>query len=200
MFVWFCCLISDISLCVFAAQHKAIARKNPQQKSVPGVLGLEGEKVKAIQTRIDDFTKNMSNLLLIERDAELEFTQEELNAVPTPDENSDSPKPIEFLVSHSQAEQELCDTIFNLNAVSTSTGYITFLLMEDPDSIIGRSGFTYVFLYSVFKQDLAVCIWYCSNWKETIDCPLLPCLLETWSVYGHVIVEAQVQLPVCKDS
>lgn len=126
MFVWFCCLISDISLCVFAAQHKAIARKNPQQKSVPGVLGLEGEKVKAIQTRIDDFTKNMSNLLLIERDAELEFTQEELNAVPTPDENSDSPKPIEFLVSHSQAEQELCDTIFNLNAVSTSTGYITF--------------------------------------------------------------------------
>lgn len=95
--------------------------------------------MKAIQTRIDDFTKNMSNLLLIERDAELEFTQEELNAVPTPDENSDSPKPIEFLVSHSQAEQELCDTIFNLNAVSTSTGYyyITFLLMEDSDSVIG---------------------------------------------------------------
>lgn len=93
---------------------------------MPGVLGLDLEKVKAIQSRIDDFTKHMSDLLLIERDAELEFTQEELNAVPTPDENSDSAKPIEFLVSHAQAEQELCDTICNLNAVSTSTGNIIF--------------------------------------------------------------------------
>jgi hypothetical protein len=93
---------------------------------MPGVLGLDSEKVKAIQARIDDFTKRMSDLLLIERDSELEFTQEELNAVPTPDENSDSLKPIEFLVSHAQAEQELCDTICNLNAVSTSTGHFTF--------------------------------------------------------------------------
>ncbi|XP_071929204.1 DNA polymerase alpha-associated DNA helicase A-like isoform X2 [Coffea arabica] len=105
-----------------SAQHRAIARKNPQPKSVPGVLGLDLEKVKAIQNRIDDFTKHMSDLLLIERDSELEFTQEELNAVPMPDENSDAAKPIEFLVSHAQAEQELCDTICNLNAVSTSTG------------------------------------------------------------------------------
>lgn len=111
--------------CSFAAQHKAIARKNSQPKSIPGVLGLDSEKVKAIQARIDDFTKRMSDLLLIERDSELEFTQEELNAVPTPDENSDSPKPFEFLVSHGQAEQELCDTICNLQAVSTSTGQIT---------------------------------------------------------------------------
>ncbi|KAL3521778.1 hypothetical protein ACH5RR_019927 [Cinchona calisaya] len=105
-----------------SAQHRAIARKNPQQKYVPGILGLDLEKVKAIQNRIDDFTKHMSDLLLIERDAELEFTQEELNAVPMPNENSESVKPIEFLVSHAQAEQELCDTICNLNAVSTSTG------------------------------------------------------------------------------
>ncbi|XP_054813531.1 LOW QUALITY PROTEIN: uncharacterized protein LOC129314193 [Prosopis cineraria] len=31
-------------------------------------------------------------------------------------------EPIEFLVSHGQAQQELCDTICNLNAISTSTG------------------------------------------------------------------------------
>lgn len=105
-----------------SAQHRAIARKSLQPKSAPVVLGLDLKKVKAIQSRIDDFTKHMSDLLLIERDAELEVTQEELNAVPTPDETSDATKPIEFLVSHAQAEQELCDTICNLNAVSTSTG------------------------------------------------------------------------------
>ncbi|CAK9171537.1 unnamed protein product [Ilex paraguariensis] len=105
-----------------SAQHRAIARKVSQPKTVHSGLGMDLEKARAIQSRIDDFTKFMSDLLLIERDAELEFTQEELNAVPTPDESSDSPKPIEFLVSHGQAEQELCDTICNLNAVRTSTG------------------------------------------------------------------------------
>ncbi|KAF8044442.1 hypothetical protein BT93_A2433 [Corymbia citriodora subsp. variegata] len=105
-----------------SAQHKAIARKASQPKPIQGVLGLDLEKVKSIQRRIDDFTRNMSELLRIERDAELEFTQEELDAVPMPDTNSDASKPIEFLVSHGQAQQELCDTICNLYAVSTSTG------------------------------------------------------------------------------
>ncbi|XWS57985.1 hypothetical protein CRYUN_Cryun09bG0220300 [Craigia yunnanensis] len=105
-----------------SAQHRAIARKITQPKPVQGVLGMDLEKAKAMQGRIDEFTKRMSELLRIERDAELEFTQEELNAVPTPDEDSDSSKPIEFLVSHGQAQQELCDTICNLNAVSTLTG------------------------------------------------------------------------------
>ncbi|KAG6714484.1 hypothetical protein I3842_05G204600 [Carya illinoinensis] len=106
-----------------SVQHRAVARKVVQpKKNLKGVLGMELEKVKAIQSRIDEFTKRMSELLRIERDAELEFTQEELDAVPTPDENSDASKPIEFLVSHGQAQQELCDTICNLNAVSTSTG------------------------------------------------------------------------------
>ncbi|KAK4433163.1 DNA-binding protein SMUBP-2 [Sesamum alatum] len=105
-----------------SAQHRAIARKTPLTKSVHGVLGLELDKAKAMQCRIDEFTKQMSDLLRIERDAELEFTQDELNAVPTPDDLSSSSKPIEFLVSHAQAEQELCDTICNLNAISTSTG------------------------------------------------------------------------------
>ncbi|KAF5735286.1 P-loop containing nucleoside triphosphate hydrolases superfamily protein isoform 1 [Tripterygium wilfordii] len=105
-----------------SAQHKSIARKVPQPKPAQGVLGMELEKAKAIQNRIDEFTKQMSELLRIERDSELEFTQEELNAVPMADETSDPSKPIEFLVSHGQAQQELCDTICNLYAVSTSTG------------------------------------------------------------------------------
>lgn len=112
------------------AQHKAIARK-VAPPSVQGVLGMELEKAKAMQLRIEDFTRRMSELLRIERDAELEFTQEELDAVPRPDDASDSSKPIEFLVSHGQAQQELCDTICNLNAVSTSTG-LSFLLSLSP--------------------------------------------------------------------
>ncbi|XP_065852325.1 uncharacterized protein [Euphorbia lathyris] len=103
-----------------SVQHRAVARK--ESKPLQGVLGMNLDKAKAIQNRIDEFTRRMSELLRIERDAELEFTQEELNAVPTPDESSDSSKPIEFLVSHGQAQQELCDTICNLTAVSTSTG------------------------------------------------------------------------------
>ncbi|KAF9615710.1 hypothetical protein IFM89_026125 [Coptis chinensis] len=105
-----------------SASHRAVARKAPQMKPVHRGLGMELEKAKAIQSRIDDFVKHMSDLLRIERDAELEFTQEELNAVPMPDENSDTSKPIEYLVSHGQAQQELCDTICNLSAVSSSIG------------------------------------------------------------------------------
>lgn len=108
-----------------SAQHKAVTRKVSQPKLIQGALGMDMEKVRAIQNRIDNFTKCMSELLRIERDAELEFTQEELDAVPNPDHDSDAaPKPIEFLVSHGQAQQELCDTICNLNAISTSTGML----------------------------------------------------------------------------
>ncbi|KAM6583938.1 hypothetical protein CsatB_010940 [Cannabis sativa] len=108
-----------------STQHRAVARKaagQPPKKSGQSVLGMDMEKAKAIQDRIDEFSNRMSELLRIERDSELEFTQEELDAVPTPDVTSDSTRPIEFLVSHGQAQQELCDTICNLNAVSTSIG------------------------------------------------------------------------------
>ncbi|PON97513.1 Exonuclease/helicase-like [Trema orientale] len=106
-----------------SAQHKAMARKAAvRPKSVQSVLGMDLEKARAIQSRTDEFTNRMSELLRIERDAELEFTQEELDAIPMPDESSESSRPIEFLVSHGQAQQELCDTICNLNTVSTSTG------------------------------------------------------------------------------
>ncbi|XP_057429209.1 uncharacterized protein LOC130722482 isoform X2 [Lotus japonicus] len=105
-----------------SAQHKEVARKITMPKTVQGVLGMDIRKVRAVQHRIDEFANLMSGLLHIERDAELEFTQEELDAVPRPDATSDSSKPIEFLVSHSQPQQELCDTICNLNAISTSKG------------------------------------------------------------------------------
>ncbi|KAF6141809.1 hypothetical protein GIB67_031876 [Kingdonia uniflora] len=105
-----------------SAQHRAIARKVPHSKPVHSGLGMDLEKAKALQSRIDEFANHMSDLLRIERDSELEFTQEELNAVPTPDENSDLSKPIDYLVSHGQAQQELCDTICNLNAISSSIG------------------------------------------------------------------------------
>ena len=121
------------------AQHRAIARKATNSKTVKGVLGMEMEKAKAIQSRIEEFTDRMSELLRIERDSELEFTQEELNAVPTPDESSDSSKPIEFLVSHGQAQQELCDTICNLNAVSTFIGDLTFIINLCLESLIASN-------------------------------------------------------------
>ncbi|CAA6669483.1 unnamed protein product [Spirodela intermedia] len=105
-----------------SAQHRAFVRKAPQSKALHGGLGIGVEKARLIQGKIDDFVKKMSDLLRIERDAELEFTQEELNAISDPDENSDSSKPVEYLVSHGQAQQEQCDTICNLNAISSSTG------------------------------------------------------------------------------
>lgn len=83
---------------------------------------MDLEKGNLIQEKIDEFVKHMSDLLRIERDSELEFTQEELNAVPMPGGNSESSKPTEYLVSHGQAQQEQCDTICNLSAVSSFIG------------------------------------------------------------------------------
>ncbi|KAK8947012.1 hypothetical protein KSP39_PZI006588 [Platanthera zijinensis] len=104
-----------------SAQHRAAVRKMTDAKTVHSALGMQLEKVTLVQDKIDDFVNRMSELLRIERDAELEFTQEELDAVPHSDENSE-PKPIEYLVSHGQSQQEQCDTICNLNAISSSTG------------------------------------------------------------------------------
>ncbi|XP_047337453.1 DNA-binding protein SMUBP-2 isoform X1 [Impatiens glandulifera] len=106
-----------------SAQHKSIARKISQPKTFQSSLGMDLDKVKAIQSRIDEFTKHMSDLLRIERDSELEYTQEELDAVPLPSKDiPSSPKAIDYLVSHGQSDQELCDTICNLNAINSSTG------------------------------------------------------------------------------
>ncbi|XP_068650365.1 DNA polymerase alpha-associated DNA helicase A isoform X2 [Aristolochia californica] len=105
-----------------SAQHRAVVRKaTVPSKLVHGSLRMHLDKAKSIQSKIDDYVKHMSDLLRIERDSELEFTQKELNAVPTPDVCNTS-KPIEYLVSHEQAQHEQCDTICNLSAVSSSKG------------------------------------------------------------------------------
>jgi hypothetical protein len=111
-----------------AAQHRAVVRTVVQvPKPTHSVLGIEMEKVKTIHNKIEDFVKHMSELLGIERDAELEFTQEELSGVFKPEEKSDSTKPTDYLVSHGQVQQEQCGTICNLNAISSSTGKQIFL-------------------------------------------------------------------------
>ncbi|VAI16660.1 unnamed protein product [Triticum turgidum subsp. durum] len=105
-----------------SAQHRQGARK-PKAPAMHNLLGISLDKTRLMQTKIEDFVKKMSDLLNIERDAELEFTQEELNATPTMDSAAKQPlKPVEYLVSHGQAEQEQCDTVCNLNVISTSTG------------------------------------------------------------------------------
>ncbi|KAJ3672174.1 hypothetical protein LUZ60_006895 [Juncus effusus] len=109
---------------VRSAQHRAAVRnRRKDPKQTHSVLGIEIQKAKSIQTKIEEFVSNMSELLNIERDAELEFTQEELNAVvPKVNGKGNEKRPTEYLVSHGGAQQEQCDTVCNLNAISTSTG------------------------------------------------------------------------------
>ncbi|QHO38521.1 putative protein phosphatase 2C [Arachis hypogaea] len=116
-------------------KHRAVARKIafPLPNTIQGVLGTDLDNIKAMQQRIEDFTNHMSELLRIKRDAELEFTQEELDVFPRPlDDASDPSKPIEFLVNHSQPQQELCDTICNLTTISTSTA-VPLSIDHKPD-------------------------------------------------------------------
>lgn len=106
-----------------SSQHRAAVRTtSPQPKAVHSSIGISLKKVGLMQTRIEEFVGHMSDLLRIERDVELEFTQEELNATPMLYDDSKPPKPVEYLVSHGQAQQEQCDTICNLNVISSSTG------------------------------------------------------------------------------
>ncbi|CAN6223854.1 unnamed protein product [Urochloa humidicola] len=86
------------------------------------ILSISLDKTRMMQTKIDDFIKKMTDLLHLERDAELEFTQAELNATSMMDAKSEKPvQPVEYLVTHGQA-QEQCDTICNLKVISSSTG------------------------------------------------------------------------------
>jgi hypothetical protein len=106
-----------------SSEHQAAVRMtSPRPKAVHSSIGITLKKVSLMQARIEEFVRHMSDLLRIERDAELEFTQEELNATPMLDDDSKPPKPVEYLVSHGQAQQEQCDTICNLNVISSSTG------------------------------------------------------------------------------
>uniref|UniRef100_A0A453PCW0 Uncharacterized protein n=1 Tax=Aegilops tauschii subsp. strangulata TaxID=200361 RepID=A0A453PCW0_AEGTS len=106
-----------------STHHRAAVRRTtPRTKAVHSSIGISLKKVRLMQDRIEDFVKHMSDLLRIERDAELEFTQEELNATTMLDNNSKPSKPVEYLVTHGQAQQEQCDTICNLSVISSSTG------------------------------------------------------------------------------
>ncbi|XP_062193335.1 uncharacterized protein LOC133896746 isoform X2 [Phragmites australis] len=101
-----------------SAEHRAAARKS-KTPVMHSTLGISLNKTRLMQTKIDDFVKKMTDLLDIERDAELEFTQEELNATPLMD--GKSKQPVQYLVTHGQA-QEQCDTICNLKVISSATG------------------------------------------------------------------------------
>ncbi|KAL4306296.1 hypothetical protein HN51_040229 [Arachis hypogaea] len=70
----------------------------------------------------------------------MDLDKEELDAVPRPlDDASDPSRPIEFLVNHSQPQQEFCDTICNLTAISTSTGILLFpFSYEISKDIVGK--------------------------------------------------------------
>ncbi|KAL6596873.1 hypothetical protein ACP70R_047007 [Stipagrostis hirtigluma subsp. patula] len=106
---------------VKSAEHRASARK-AKAAITHSTLGISLEKTRMMQTRIDDFVKKMTDLLHIERDAELEFTQEELNAAPMTDGTlMQQVQPVEYLVTQGR-EQEQCDTICNLKVISSSTG------------------------------------------------------------------------------
>ncbi|TVU28159.1 hypothetical protein EJB05_19668 [Eragrostis curvula] len=106
-----------------SSQHRAAVRRtSPRPKAMHSSIGVSLKKVRLMQDRMEEFVREMSNLLRIERDVELEFMQEELNATPVLGDDSVPPKPVEYLVSHGLSQQEQCDTICNLNVVSSSTG------------------------------------------------------------------------------
>ncbi|VAI30833.1 unnamed protein product [Triticum turgidum subsp. durum] len=143
-----------------SAQHRQGARK-PKPPTMHNLLGISLDKTRLMQTKIEDFVKKMSDLLNIERDAELEFTQEELNATPTMDSAAkQSLKPVEYLVSHGQAEQEQCDTVCNLNVISTSTGLGGLRL------VLFRVEGTHKLPPSTLSPGDMVCVRTCNNQGE----------------------------------
>ncbi|KAI5080557.1 hypothetical protein GOP47_0003740 [Adiantum capillus-veneris] len=105
-----------------SGSHRVMARKASESKQLHEELGLAKSRIAEIQASVDQFVSKTLELLQIERNAELDATQSELNAVPSVEEKSAAAGPTEFLVYHGQLEQEQCDTICNLMAVSSSTG------------------------------------------------------------------------------
>ncbi|GJN36524.1 hypothetical protein PR202_gb25389 [Eleusine coracana subsp. coracana] len=104
-----------------SSEHRLAARKT-KNVVMNTTLGISVDRTRLMQAKIDDFVKKMTDLLHLERDVELEFTQEELNATPVMDVNWKKPvQPVEYMVTHGQA-QEQCDTICNLKVISSSTG------------------------------------------------------------------------------
>lgn len=143
-----------------SSQHRKGTRK-PKSPAMHSTLGVSLDKTRLMQTKIDDFVKKMSDLLHIERDAELEFTQEELNATPKTDSRLKQPlKPVEYLVNHGQAEQEQCDTVCNLNVISSSNGLGGLRL------VLFRVEGTHKLPPSTLSPGNMVCVRTCNNRGE----------------------------------
>lgn len=105
-----------------SGSHRVIARKVPETKELHDELGLAREKIAEIQQAVDRYVNHAVELLQMERNTELEATQLELDAAPSAETDTAVKSPTEYIVHHVQTEQEQCDTICNLIAVSSSTG------------------------------------------------------------------------------
>ncbi|KAF8690726.1 hypothetical protein HU200_041105 [Digitaria exilis] len=100
-----------------SAEHRVAARRS-RNHVMHSTLGISLDKTRLMQKKIDDFVKKMTDLLHLERDAELELTQAELNnATSVMDAKSEK----------SVQPSEQCDTIFNLKVISSSTGAFFFM-------------------------------------------------------------------------
>ncbi|KAH7352248.1 hypothetical protein KP509_19G036700 [Ceratopteris richardii] len=104
-----------------SGSHRVMTRKASDTKQLHEELGLGRSRLDEIQKSIEQFVSKTMDLLQMERNAELDVTQSELNAFPTVGDESVSGT-TDYLVYHGQSEQEHCDTICNLMAVSSSTG------------------------------------------------------------------------------
>lgn len=100
-----------------SAEHRTAARRSTAPV-LHTTLGVSLEKTRLMQARIDGFVQQMTGLLRLERDAELELAQDhELSAAGSVMDGMPK-KPV---VAHGQAQED-GDTICNLRVISSSTG------------------------------------------------------------------------------
>ncbi|ONM54105.1 P-loop containing nucleoside triphosphate hydrolase superfamily protein [Zea mays] len=105
------------ALCRTASAHYPTLFDN-FQRELRDVLLRRLEKTRLMQARIDGFVQQMTGLLRLERDAELELAQDhEVSAAGTVMDGMPK-KPV---VAHGQAQED-GDTICNLRVISSSTG------------------------------------------------------------------------------
>ncbi|CAM6100030.1 unnamed protein product [Calypogeia fissa] len=100
--------------------HRLVTRKVPELKEIHDDLGLTRETVSNIQQSIEKFVAHAFELLRVERDAELEATQQSLDSAPS--ELSEEEQLKEQLLHEDDLHPECCDTLHNLTAISSSTG------------------------------------------------------------------------------
>lgn len=107
-----------------SAEHRTAARRpTAPVMHKHTTLGISLDRTRLMQAKIDEFVQKMTGLLQLERDAELDVTQTTQDELMSASSMMDgkSKKPVEYLVTHGQAQEE-CDTICNLKVISSSTG------------------------------------------------------------------------------